>query len=308
MTENKKRRAGKKKGKKVFLTFLFLLVFAAAVVVGILVLKHRIPKDSYTTRAVTFERDGLTINARLYEPKDKKKEHPLVIIGHGFGSNMENCADAAALYTTYGISACVFDFCGGSPESTSEGKMTDNSILTEVADMEAVLDGLRERPGIDTGHVFLSGQSQGGLVAALLGAKRQEDTAGLVLFYPAMGMAEAAKRVSAPEDWTDGDIWFSDVTLGKVYFEDALKIDAYSAMISYTKPVVIVQGDSDKYISVEASRNVSETYPDASLVVIEDGKHGFGGERLEKAVKAGAELITSWSFSNGLAGGNTLIF
>ena len=293
MTGDRKRTAGTKKRKKIFLTVLVLLIFATAAGLCVLKVLPRFRRDSCTTRSLTFLRDGLKINARLYEPRDRKKEHPLIIIGHGFGSNMENCADAAVLYTTYGISACVFDFCGGSPESTSEGKMTDNSILTEVADMEAVLDGLKEEPGIDTEHIFLSGQSQGGLVAALLGAKRQEDTSGLVLFYPAMGMAEAAKRVSAPEDWTDGDIWFSDVTLGKVYFEDALKIDAQEAMVSYTKPVVIIQGDSDRYISVEASRIVSETYPDASLVVIEDGKHGFGGERLEKAVKAGADLIGS---------------
>ena len=293
MKKAKKRRRPMKTGLKIFLTVLLLLILAAAVAVVVWGFHHRVPRDSYTSTAVSFERDGLKIKGRLYEPNDKKKEHPLIIIGHGFGSNMENCADAALLYTEYGISACVFDFCGGSPESTSEGAMTDNSILTEVADMEAVLDGLRERPGIDTDHVFLSGQSQGGLVAALLGEKRQEDTAGLVLFYPAMGMAEAAKRVSSPENWTDGDIWFSDVELGKVYFADALKIDAQSAMSTYQKPVVIVQGDSDKYISVEASRIVSETYPDASLVVIENGTHGFGGDRLMKAVKAGAELIES---------------
>ena len=69
-----------------------------------------------------------------------------------------------------GYAAYCFDFCGGSVMgSKSDGKTTDMSVLTEVADLEAVIAHIRSLPY--TGNKPLMGCSQGGFVSAITAAK-----------------------------------------------------------------------------------------------------------------------------------------
>lgn len=57
--------------------------------------------------------------------------------------------------------------------------------MTEVADLNAVVDMIKTLDFVDTDNIFLLGRSQGGFVSALTAAQREDDIQGMVLFYPA---------------------------------------------------------------------------------------------------------------------------
>ena len=68
------------------------------------------------------------------------------------------------------------------------------SVLTEVLDLEAVIDHVLQLPYIDAGKgVLLIGCSQGGFVSALTAARRKEQVSRLALFYPALCIPDDAR-------------------------------------------------------------------------------------------------------------------
>ena len=118
----------------------------------------------------------------------------MVILSHGFGGNYANGADYAERLAKMGYMAYAFDFCGGSTGSRSDGTTTDMSILTEKADLNAIIDYFRTRSDVDASRISLAGASQGGMVSALTAAERPDDIASLMLFYSALSIVDDAHR------------------------------------------------------------------------------------------------------------------
>lgn len=142
---------------------------------------------AYTVYELAFERDGMQIYGNLYLPQSEDEQYPTAIIGHGFGSSYSYMAPPyAAILAENGIASYVFNFCGGSPDIRSDGDPLQMSVLTECEDMEAVLEGIQVYRFVDRENIFLMGESQGGLVAALLAVSKPEDVRGLALLYPAL--------------------------------------------------------------------------------------------------------------------------
>lgn len=79
-----------------------------------------------------------------------------------------------------GIGAYRFDFRGGN-NSRSDGATTKMSPMTEVSDLEAVLKAAKSWEFVDWNHVFLMGNSQGGLVCALTAPRYQNEIQGEIL-------------------------------------------------------------------------------------------------------------------------------
>ena len=67
------------------------------------------------------------------------------------------------------VTVC-FDFCGGGWASRNGGALLDMSVLTEKADLEAVLEEVKQWDFVYIGSIYLMGNSQGGLVTALAAA------------------------------------------------------------------------------------------------------------------------------------------
>lgn len=75
----------------------------------------------------------------------------------------------AAFLAEMGYAAYCFDFNGGSVmKSKSDGQTTEMSVLTEVNDLETVIDYVSTMPYVNKDKIFLMGCSQGGFVSALL--------------------------------------------------------------------------------------------------------------------------------------------
>ena len=100
-----------------------------------------------------FYRDGKKIDGQLYLPNVEKA--PLVIFSHGFGGNRTRCIDYAETFAADGIASYLFDFIGGGDNILSDRTMLEMSVLTEVKDLEIVLDGLRSHPQIDPERITM---------------------------------------------------------------------------------------------------------------------------------------------------------
>lgn len=88
-----------------------------------------------------------------------KSTYPAVIIGHGFGGSYSEMAIYAQVLAQNGFAGYVFDFCGGSGSSLSDGNTRNMSVLTEERDMETVMDGLKNYEVVDKDNLFLMGES-----------------------------------------------------------------------------------------------------------------------------------------------------
>ncbi len=246
--------------------------------------KHR---PDISESVFSCNREGLTIRGTEYRPSGGRL--PVAIVSHGFMANHDTVRHYARHLAEIGYAAYCFDFNGGSVMgSKSAGKTTDMSVLTEVMDLEAVIDHVLPLPYVDADRgVVLMGCSQGGFVSALTAAKRKEQISRLVLFYPALCIpddARAGKMMFArfdphnvPERFNCGPM-----KLGRRYVTDVLAMDPFAEIVSYSGPVLIVHGINDNIVHPNYSQRAFEAYsqrsvPKASacLEMIEGGAHGF---------------------------------
>lgn len=246
---------------------------------------------AYTVYELAFERDGMQIYGNLYLPKSEDEQYPTAIIGHGFGSSYSYMARYAAILAENGIASYVFDFCGGSPDSRSDGDSLQMSVLTEREDMEAVLEGIQAYRFVDRENIFLMGESQGGLVAALLAASRPEDVRGLALLYPALVIPDDARERYADESDIPETSQMFGTPVGRVYFTDILQMDVYDEIGNFDKNVLIVHGSNDSIVPISYSERAVEVYPSAELIVMDGAGHGFYGVDRDNAAMDIVEFL-----------------
>lgn len=251
--------------------------------------KPKLPKR-ITESVFSCKRDGLTIRGTEY--KSDGENLPIAIVCHGFMSWQDTVKHYAQLLAEMGYTAYCFDFNGGSVmKSQSEGKTTEMSVLTEIKDLEAVIEHLRTLPYVNPEKIFLMGCSQGGFVSAMVAAKNKYPIEKLSLFYPALCIPDdvrAGKMLMAkidpdnvPETFRSGPM-----KLGRCYVDDAKDIDPYEKIKDYKGQVLIVHGTADQIVNLDYSYRAVEAYkstkpedmPDEKRVrlhIIEDGAHSF---------------------------------
>ncbi|HJA28212.1 MAG TPA: alpha/beta hydrolase [Candidatus Olsenella pullicola] len=251
------------------------------------------PADTYQVRELSFERDGATIYGRLFRPRPTRAGSPLVVISHGFGGALDGTSEYARCLAEAGVASYVFDFRGGSSWSKRDGSILDMSVLTEADDLEAVMDGLLDGGYVAEGNLYLMGESQGGLVSALVAARRPDDVAGLVLFYPALSIPDDARARFSDASAIPGDevVGLFGVTVGRRYYEDILGLDPFATIGDYKGPVTIYHGDKDEIVPLAYSQRAVETYENAELHVVSGAGHGFSGNQLDEVCAAAADFV-----------------
>lgn len=242
-------------------------------------------------RTLAIPRDSYTVWGQLYAPAGARSVLPLVIIGHGFGSSHMATAPIARAFAQAGIAAYVFDFVGGSPASMSGGRMTQMSVLTEAADMQAVMEGLRDEPFVQKDNVFLLGVSQGGFAAALVAASDPDGVRGLILVYPALVIPDdARKRFRSLREVPD-TYNMMGLNIGRRYAEDVWDMDAIEAIRGYPGSVLILHGALDMLVPIAYSKRAQRAYPNAQLVTFKGEGHGFGSAASSKAMELAITFV-----------------
>ena len=178
-----------------------------------------------------------------------------------------------------GFLAVTYDFCGGGIICRSDGRKQDMTVLTEKADLIAVIEHVREQ--YDVSDVFLLGCSQGGFVSALTAAELgAENISGLILFYPA---------ICIPDDARAGKMMFYKfdpnnipdllgrfpMKLGGDYARCVISMDPYEEMKGYEGPVFLIHGTADPIVNITYSQKLKNIYPRCTYVEVEGAGHGF---------------------------------
>ncbi|KGO32435.1 alpha/beta hydrolase family protein [Oenococcus alcoholitolerans] len=242
-------------------------------------------KTKYHIREITLTSNDKRVWGEAYIP-DTQGKHPLVIFSHELGTTHSTGEGYARYFASRGIAYYLFDFPGGSISgSRSQGKSTDMSVLTEVADLKNVINAAEKWDFVDTNRIYLHGGSQGGLVTAIAGAQEPEHRiAGLILAYPAFIIRDQLHHdypslSAVPEhfryiDWID---------VSKKYATDMWNYDIYGEIAKYTGPVLILHGDEDHTVPMRYSQRAQRVYQHAQLKVIPGGGHEFFGRAFNEA-------------------------
>lgn len=227
----------------------------------------------------------------MYLPGEEKETYPTVILSHGFNSSSVLNEGYAKSFAENGYAAYIFDFCGGSPGTKSDGETTEMSVLTEAQNLMDVMDGVKALDYVDASNLFLFGLSQGGYVSAYTAAKRPDDVKGLVLFYPAFALQDGCwERHGSVENIPDQEE-IMGVTIGSIYSKDAMSMDIYDVIGDYKGDVLICHGDKDTLVDLSYSEKAVEKYDSAELKVIKYGEHGFQGKTAKEATGYTVEFL-----------------
>lgn len=220
-------------------------------------------------------RDGKKLWGRAYIPVAGDTRKPIVVMAHGYNSSHHEPQAYAESLAMNGVASFIFDFCGGSNHSLSDGVTTEMTIFTEKENVEDITDAVKSWDFVDPDRVALLGCSQGGLVSAITAAANPDMFKALVLVYPALTIPHTAPMMLNRFDADGGrpqDVM--GMKLGRVYYEKINGLDVFGTVGAYKKPVFIVYGDKDMIVAGGVEEGVS-SYDKAEVLVIEGGNHGF---------------------------------
>ncbi len=236
-------------------------------------------------------RGGMKIYCRAYVPDIGRKKYPTVIMCHGFNGSYKGNIKYSDVLTGFGIACVMFDFCGGSINSRSDGKMIDMTVSSETEDLKSVVAFVKKLEFADADNLFIMGKSQGGAVAALTAADIPEQIIGLVLLYPAFTIPYTARKVRRQFSVLPEKYELLGGVAGREYMYDALELDIDKSFENYCGPVLILHGDNDDIVPLRSSERAEKRYKNAELKIISGAGHGFSGRTAEAAGKLIAGFI-----------------
>jgi hypothetical protein len=234
----------------------------------------------------TCQRDGLTIRGHIFDKGTAPK--PAVILSHGFLANQKMCYDYAKLLAGLGYVAVTFDFCGGGLGCSSDGKSADMTVLTEKADLMAVLRYVQSLPCVSADNISLLGCSQGAFVSMLVAKEIPDEISRLLLLYPALCIPDDARNGKMmffhfdPENVPEVLGRFP-MKLGGEYAKTVLRMDVMDEIGGFDRPVLYLHGTADKIVPLRYAQEAKKKYPNCQYHEIIGGGHMFRGKAEQEA-------------------------
>ncbi|HJE45625.1 alpha/beta hydrolase family protein [Levilactobacillus namurensis] len=205
---------------------------------------------------------------------DSRGPFPLVVYAHGYGYNFP-LFDLKEL-ARRGIATYFFDFGGGSPNSRSDGRSEEMSVMTESQELLAVIAQLGTRPEIDSYRIYLTGNSQGGYVATVAAATHPDWIQGMVLLCPAYVISSYAQRYFR-NPFRRQKFRFGNLRISQRYYADLRHYDVFAEMHRFLKPVIIIHGDRDRMVPLQYAQRAAREFPQGHLLVASGAGHMLSG-------------------------------
>lgn len=220
-------------------------------------------------------RNGYTLMGMLTLPEGVEKA-PVLINVHGFGGN--KCGyknlhvQMARALEKIGVACVRFDMYGN---GESDGEFSDMTFTSLVNDIEDIHHWVLQQEWADKDHLFLSGQSMGGYVAAC--AAPRLNPSRLILQCPGAGMWNGAlERVLAMEE---KGIFSADVEglcFSTAFNKDLHQYEPYTTAKGYDGPVLLIRGTEDQLVDQATCEKYMEVYGDnCTFVEVKGGNHNF---------------------------------
>ena len=248
---------------------------------------HREAEYAYHTQEIWCENNGNRIYGIAYIPDTVEEKKPLVIFSHELGNSHTTGIPYAERLAEAGYAAYTFDFCGGTVGGNrSDGNTVGMSIMTEVSDLETVLNTAATWDFVDPERIVILGGSQGGAVTALTGCQNRDKIAGMMLMYPAFSAVDDVHSQftsldDVPEEYGMFGGW---VRVGRNYAADIWDLDFYEELARYEGDVLLLHGDRDSTVNISYSERAAEVIPHCEYHVIKNGGHEFFNSQFEEAI------------------------
>ena len=243
---------------------------------------ENLPVHTYRQQEIELENQGQKIYGIAYVPETESETVPLVICAHGLGGSYQSNAAYAEQLASHGIAAYCFDFRGGGG-SRSDGDTTEMSVMTEVSDLEVIMEAASGWEFVDENKIVLLGTSQGGITSAIAAARHTERVSGLVIMYPAFLIRDAVHEQFDSLEEVPDSFRFNWITAGRPYVEDMWDYDVYEEIGNYTGKVLLLHGSADSIVPISYSDRAAEVYGDVEYYVIDGTGHGFHGGAFDEA-------------------------
>lgn len=228
--------------------------------------------------------DGEKIVGKLYLPEDGRSKREIVILSHGYAAAGDLCYVKAKSLAAAGVPTITFDFRGGSLIGKSEGKSENMTIFSEKRDLNAVIEYALQLSWVDAKKLYLSGESLGGMVTALVAAERK-DIGGIVLFYPALHTPESARETFATVDDIPEATDTFELKMSKAFWKELWEMDVYEEIQKYKGKVIIMHGTEDQAVDPQYVMRANQLYEDSELFLIEGAGHGFANNDEKSVLK-----------------------
>lgn len=225
-----------------------------------------------------------------YIPNEGKK-CPMVIFSHGYNGSGMGAEKYAKYLAERGIGAFCYDFCGGAIASRSSMDTTKMTLFTEKDDLLTVYKEVQKWEETDEESVFLFGESQGGLISALVAGELKDGVKGLILVFPALCIVDNWNEKFKEEDEIPEEEEFWGMKLGKEFFVSMRKLDVFKNISSYSGKVLIIHGEDDAVVPIEYSRMAKERYKEARLVILPKEGHGFSEQGALQTIEMTYDMI-----------------
>lgn len=208
-----------------------------------------------------------------------RKDAPIVIIAHGFGSAKDsgNNVSLASALAQKGLGSFRFDFYG---HAESEGAFEDITFTEGVNDIGRAYAYVRRR--FPAARIGLYGSSFGG--GSSFYAATELGVAGLVLVCPAILYFEAKRKeigfLGARYWQLRGRIRYKThdgrrLPLKYSFYTSLAGFDGRATAPKIKVPVLLFHGDADKKIPCEQSVELAKLMPGARLVTFHGTDHYF---------------------------------
>lgn len=215
--------------------------------------------DSVKTKKVEVERDGLVLRGTLEVPACVPETAvPMVLLLHGARGNRRSdlydnvCRSLAAR----GYAMMRFDFDG---HGDSDGEFDDSTVLTELADMDAIVAYARSFPWVE--QLFVFGHSQGGCVASMYAGQNPDVFDGIVTVDAAVNIRDNCESGSL------------DGKASEAYVEAGKTLEIFGTAANYDGPALIIHGLADTVVLPEYSERLHESLENGSLYLIAGAGH-----------------------------------
>ena len=234
--------------------------------------------------------DGIRLVGVLERPTEDPC--PLVIVLHGFTSSKDRPHNLAACEAmrAAGFATLRFDLYG---HGESGGAFQKHTLFKWISNTLAVLDYAETLDNIT--EIWLSGHSQGGLTAALVGGMAPDRVRGLILRAPAFMILRGARagnmlgRAFDPTRIPREFPTIKGLTLEGNYIRTAQMLRAEEAIDRFPGPVLLLQGELDDLVPPADSVAAARRYENCRLVILEGATHHF--DRSRETMKI---LIRDW--------------
>ncbi len=233
--------------------------------------------------------DGISLSAVLETPDGVEGKLPLVIILHGFGSakNRIHTLQTAEAMRDAGFATLRLDLFG---HGESGGEFRRHTLYKWIGNTLAAINYVR---ALGYTELYLSGHSQGGLVAALAAGMEGDRIRGLILRAPAFMIPQAARDGSMlgfsfdPDHIPASMPVIKGLELDGNYVRVAQTIRAEDTVGRFKGPVLILHGDEDDMVPQEVSLRMKQRLPNCELAMMAGETHHFDRhpDQMQEAIR-----------------------